>query len=416
MAKAKKNKMPKGKAAPRPQSSVAGVSFSGLDDPALKEYIRNGSIGGVMLGGSRAMSNSALFRCICLISQCVGMLPLNLQHADDDKAIASEHPVFHLLKRKPNGFQTAYTFKTLMQGWVLQHGNAYARVVRSNGRVVALIPVHPSMMRVEQNDDFSLKYTYTRKDGAPLEFGSTDILHLRDFSENGLTGISRVELARRALGISFDAEEAAARMFSDGVMAGGALSTPNRLSNEAYERLHHSMQERHAGAENAGKFLILEEGLKAEKWAQSASEAQHLQNRNHQIEEVARFFAVPRPLLMMDDTSWGSGIGELGIFFLKYGLLPWFTMWEQALSATLLNDKEQDTLMFKFNAGALLRGSLKDQAEFFAKALGSGGHGAWMTQNEVREVSDMPRAEDEAADSLRQALLGKQYTTQPVKE
>ena len=192
-------------------------------------------------------------------------------------------------------------------------------------------------------------------------------------------------------------------------MAGGYLATDKALSDKAYNQLQESLQKRYSGKANAGRFMILEEGLKAEKWGNTASDAQHIENRNHQIEEIARMFGVPRPLLMMDDTSWGSGISELGVFFLKYGLLPWFTMWEQALTRSLLNPAEQDRLIFKFNAGALLRGSLENQAEFFAKALGSGGHGAWMTQNEVREISDLPKSTDKSADTLRQAQQGKNY-------
>lgn len=405
MAKAqKKGKGRKG----RPHSDAGGLTFSGFDDPRLLEYIRSGSVPGVMVGEHRALNNSALFRCVALISQCIGMLPLNLMHAGDERRQADEHPVFRLLKRQPNNFQTAYQFKTLMQSWVLQRGNAYARIIRSGGRVISLVPMRPDRVEVKQREDWSVFYRYSREDGGFLELEAADVLHLLDFSEDGLTGVSRVELARRALGIAFDAEEAASRIFTDGVMAGGYLSTDKVLSDAAFSRLETSIRERYSGKKNAGRLMILEEGLKAEKWAATAADAQHVENRNHQIEEIARMFGVPRPLLMMDDTSWGSGISELGVFFLKYGLLPHFTMWEQALARSLLAGKEQDRLMFKFNAGALLRGSLKDQAEFFAKALGSGGHGAWMTQNEVRDVSDLPRAEGASADQLREPQQGKQ--------
>lgn len=406
---AKADKKSKGKKSRPRADTPGGLSFTGFDDPRLLEYLRSGSVPGVMVGERKVLCNSALFRCVALISQCIGMLPLSLMHAGDERRQAEEHPVFRLLKRQPNKFQTAYQFKTLMQSWVLQRGNAYARIIRSRGEVIGLVPMRPDRVEVKQREDWTVFYRYTREDGGVLELPADEVLHLLDFSEDGLTGVSRVELAKRALGIAFDAEEAAGRIFTDGVMAGGYLSTDKVLNDEAYARLQASMRDRYSGKENAGRFMILEEGLKAEKWAATAADAQHIENRNHQIEEIARMFGVPRPLLMMDDTSWGSGISELGVFFLKYGLLPHFTMWEQALARSLLKEPEQESLMFKFNAGALLRGSLKDQADFFAKALGSGGHGAWMTQNEVRDVSDLPRAEGEAADQLRKPQQGKQY-------
>lgn len=405
MAKEKKSKNKS-----RPRADSGGLVFEGLNDPALLEFIRSGQIGGgVGIDGRQALCNAALYRCITLISQSIGMLPLNVLHNDDGRETATEHPVWKLLKRQPNKFQTAYEFKSLLQSHVLQYGNAYARIIRSRGQVIQLVPIHPMAVQVKQRDDWSVHYVVTRKDGGLLDFEAEEILHLRDLTDDGLEGMSRVKLAKRALGIAFDAEDAASRIFSEGVMAGGYLATEKALSDKAYNQLQESLQKRYSGKENAGRFMILEEGLKAEKWGNTASDAQHIENRNHQIEEIARMFGVPRPLLMMDDTSWGSGISELGVFFLKYGLLPWFTMWEQALTRSLLNPAEQDRLIFKFNAGALLRGSLENQAEFFAKALGSGGHGAWMTQNEVREISDLPRSTDLSADTLRQAQQGKNY-------
>lgn len=394
----------------RPRADSGGLVFEGLNDPVLLEFIRSGQIGGgVGIDGRQALCNAALYRCITLISQSIGMLPLNVLHNDDGRDTATEHPVWKLLKRQPNKFQTAYEFKSLLQSHVLQYGNAYARIIRSRGQVIQLVPIHPMAVQVKQRDDWSVHYVVTRKDGGLLDFEAEEILHLRDLTDDGLEGMSRVKLAKRALGIAFDAEDAVSRIFSEGVMAGGYLATDKALSDKAYNQLQESLQKRYSGKANAGRFMILEEGLKAEKWGNTASDAQHIENRNHQIEEIARMFGVPRPLLMMDDTSWGSGISELGVFFLKYGLLPWFTMWEQALTRSLLTPSEQDRLIFKFNAGALLRGSLENQAEFFAKALGSGGHGAWMTQNEVREISDLPKSTDKSADTLRQAQQGKNY-------
>lgn len=401
---AKKKSKKDAKSARTVRADAGAITFSGLDDPRLLEVMRHGVDGLLRIDGNKALANMALYRCITIISQCIGMLPLNLMRNDESRAMQSGHEVSQLLKRKPNGWQTAYEFKTLLQGWVLQYGNGYARIVRNGHRILQLVPMHPERVTVEQKHDWSLGYKYTRPDGGVVELAARDVFHLRDFSDDGITGVSRIKLAKKALGIAFDSEEAASRVFKDGVMAGGAVSTPNALSDIAYGRIEESLQEKHAGASKAGKFLILEEGLKAEKWANTAVDAQLLENRNHQIEEIARLFGVPRPLLMMDDTSWGSGIGELGIFFVKYGLLPWFTLWEQSLQRCLLTDTEQDELMFKFNPGALLRGSLKDQADFFSKALGAGGTQPWMTQNEVRDVSDLPQSEEATADSLKNPM------------
>jgi HK97 family phage portal protein len=151
------------------------------------------------------------------------------------------------------------------------------------------------------------------------------------------------------------------------------------------------MKERES-AENAHRWLILEEGMDANPFSQTSKDSQHIETRQHQIEEIGRVFSVPLPHQMDDDTSWGSGIDVLGQFFVRYGLAPWFTAWEQAVRRDLLTDEEKDRYYAKFNDGALLRGSMKDQAEFFAKALGSGGHQPWMDVDEVRALQELGKA------------------------
>ncbi|MGK5049616.1 phage portal protein [Janthinobacterium sp. GB4P2] len=400
--------------APNVQAST-GHLFAGLDDPDLLAFMRTGgeTASGAYVNASKALQNMALLRCVTLISESIGMLPLNLVERGDEKKYATKHPLYRILKAKPNTWQTAYEFKSLMQLRVMMHGNAYARVIWSRGQVLRLIPMCPKRVTAELDDSWNMVYTYTRKDGGLITLPAAEVFHLRDLSEDGIVGLSRVRLAHEAIGIAQQAEKAAARLFKNGVMAGGALSAPSALSETAFGRLKDSINEK-TGAENAGKWMILEEGLKAEKWANTAADAQHIENRNHQIEEIARAMGVPRPLLMMDDTSWGSGIEQLTILFIQFALQHWFTIWEQAIERTLLSDGDSESIQAKFNEKALLRGTLKDQAEFFAKALGSGGHAPWMAQNEVRELLDMPRSNDKGADELR-APANQGKTNEPAK-
>jgi HK97 family phage portal protein len=206
---------------------------------------------------------------------------------------------------------------------------------------------------------------------------------------DGLRGISLLDVAAQAIGIAVQAEHAAGRLFKQGVMAGGALETAGSLSDTAYARLRESLEERYASAENAQKYMILEEGLKANALTSDPDKTQHLETRQRQSEELLRFTGVPRPLAMLDDTTWGTGTEVLGQFFVTYCLLGWFVAWEQAVERCMTGN-EPDTLYAKFNDGALLRGSLKDQADFFAKALGNTN--PWMTQNEVRGNFDLNRA------------------------
>jgi HK97 family phage portal protein len=395
----------------RPFDGPARV-FAALDNSAdLADYLRgitSETSSGVHVNPSSALSNMALLRCVSLIANSIGMLPLNILERGDEKQHAREHPLYRLLKIKPNDFQSAYKFKSTLMLQVLQRGNAYARVIRSTGRVIRLIPMTPGTVKPVLNESLTnLTYEVRRPNAEPITLQANEVLHLADLSEDGLIGMSRVEKARESLGLAQQAQIAAARTFRNGVMAGGALSYPGKLKKEQIENIQASLEHKYSGVENAHKWMVLEEGIKAEKWATTSADAQHLENRNHQIEEIARAFGVPRPLLMMDDTSWGSGIEQLGIYFVQYGLQHWFTMWEQAIETVLLTDAEREQYAIKFNERALLRGTLKDQAEFFTKALGSGGHSPWLSQNEVRELQDLPKSEDPSADQLESPITRK---------
>lgn len=400
-----------GEAGLRPNAQATGVEFSGFDDPAFLEFIRSGTLSGG--AGTRYLRNMATLRCVMLISNGLGMLPLNLYHAGEAKKLATEHMGYQLLKRRPNDWLTPMEFKSLMQLRALIFGNAYARVIWSMGRPISLIPMDPLSVEPKLNDRFQMVYEYTNDNGRRVTLPAREVFHLKDISVDGVKGISRLSLGSGALELAKLAELAAGRVFKTGVMAGGAIEVENSLSEPAYQRMKDSVNTGYSGAENAGKWFLLEEGAKANKFTTTAADAQQIENRKHQIEEVARLFGVPRPLLMMDDTSWGSGIEQLAIFYVQYTLAPWFVAWEQALARVLLPGAQIEDYQFKFNEGALLRGTLNDQANFFAKALGAGGQAPWMTQNEVREISDLPVSDDPMANQLRNQMTQKGNTNEP---
>lgn len=396
----------------RPQVHAEGdVVFYNLDDPGLLEILRGGQISaaGITVSVEKAMRNPAVFRSVSLISQSIGMLPLHLvQKGSKEKA--REHPLFKILHRRPNAWQTAYDFRTLMQHRALVKGNGYARIIRTRNfrtrdrEVIDLVPIDPDKVEPKQNADFSVSYIHRPVKGAQTTFDPGDIFHLRSMSVDGISGMSLVRQAADAIGLAIAADLALGRLYRNGSFVNGYLSHPSNLSPEAIERLRHYWDGRFSGAENSGRTPVFEEGLKYELLGATAKDSQSNETRGRQLEEIGRIFGVPRPLLMIDETSWGSGIDVLGQFFVQYALGPWFEAWQQAAVRSLLNDDEADRFEIKFNAGALLRGSIKDQAEYFAKALGAGGQQAWMVPNEVREILDMPAHID--GDRLGNPMIG----------
>ncbi len=364
-----------------------------VDGSRIIELMRASSLteSGANVTVATALKNTTVFRCVSLISYSIGMLPAHLYHAGEERRKATEHPLYDLLMYQPNDWQSAFDFKVLMQMRAMVDGDAFALIVRSMGRVIRLVPLPRGRISIRQKEDWSVEYHYQPPKGSKRIFQADEILHLRGLSDDGLRGMSLVRQAAEAIGLALQTEKAAARLFRNGMLAGGALQHKEKLSPEAYERLKTSMAERES-ADNAHKWLILEEDMTANPFSQTGKDNQHLETRQHQIEEIGRIFGVPRPLLMLDDTSWGSGVDVLGQFFVTYGLAPWFTAWEQAIRRSALTDQEKKQFYAKFNEGALLRGSMKDQAEFFAKALGSGGHQPWMDADEVRALQELGKA------------------------
>lgn len=389
-------------AAPARVNAMAGevAQFWDMKDPKLLEFMRGGLLteSGVTVTPKAALKNTTVIRCVSLISFAMGWLPLHLRDRETkEKAVG--HPLFRVLHRKPNAWQTPFEFRSLMQQRALgasgdgRCGDAYALIIRSRGHIVQLVPLPTERVRPKQRTDWSLEYHYQRPDGSSTVLAQSEVFHLRyGLSEDGISGLSLVKQAAEAIGLALQTEKAAARLFRNGMLVGGLMSVKDTLSDEAFARLKQQMDERE-GAEMAHKWIIGEEGLDAKPFSQTGRENQHIEQRKHQIEDIARAFGVPRPLLVVDDTSWGSGIDVLGQFFVRYALTPWFEAWEQAIERSLLSEADVDRYEAKFNEGALLRGSMKDQAEFFAKALGSGGHQPWMDYEEVRETMDLPEKE-----------------------
>lgn len=373
---------------------VHAYSVIDLHDPHLPDFLRGGrsTAAGKVVNERSALSNATFFRAVNLITGTIGMLPLNLHRTLSDGTIekATDHPVYALLRSKPNKYQTPHQFKSYMQGRALLEGNAYAYKVAGVRAPQALIPLDPRRVTVEQLDTFELQYRWQPKKGGERILSADQVMHLRaPWSSDGIRGDGLLRVAAEALGLAQVTDEAAARMFKNGAVVGGVLKHPKTLSVEAAGRLKQQFEQRHTGPENAGRWIVAEEGLDATPFNMTSKDAEGVAQRRYQAEEVSRFTGVPRPLLMFDETSWGSGIEQLGLFLVTYCLLPWFNAWEEVVGQSLLSERDQQNHYAKFNEAALLRGSLKDQAEFLSKALGGPGATGFIVPNEARGKMDM---------------------------
>lgn len=379
--------------APTHDRQFRALSSIDIADPALRAFMSGRpTASGKSVNEQSALANATFFRAVNLIASSVGMLPLNLMKQDGAGGAvkASEHAVHRLLRKQPNSWQTPLQFKAYMQGRAILHGNAYAYKVPGVQGVQALIPLDPCKVTAELSDDWRMTYKWERSKGGPRTLQQNEVFHLRaPWSSDGITGDALLKVAAEALGLAELTDEAAARLLRNGAYVGGVLKHPKTLSKDAIERLKEQFRERFEGAENAGRWMVAEEGLDPHPFGMSGKDAEGLAQRKHQAEEISRYTGVPRPLLMFDETSWGTGIEQLGLFLITYCLMPWFVAWEEVIAQSLLTERERETHYAKFNEAALLRGSLKDQAEFLAKALGGPGTTGFMVPNEAREKMDM---------------------------
>lgn len=342
------------------------------------------------------MNVAAAYRCTTIISGVVSWLPMDLIRRESEtvRKPAIGHPLRRVLTVRPNAWQTPKEFKQLMQTFVMFRGNAVALKVKSLGEVIALLPIHPDRVLIEQESNLQMKYTVTAADGSLKVYRSADVLHLRGLSLNGYAGVSVLSHMRESLAIALDGETAASTLMKNGSFIDTVIKHPEKMSPEAYNRLKESWEKRKTGVDNTGKTAILEEGASLDKVSMSANDLQFIQSRDFQRYDIAMFFGVPPHMIGATEktTSWGSGIEQQNIGFVTYTLNDWLVMWQEALKRDTINERDWETLDVRFFTQALLKGDSKAQWAAFTAGRQWGVYSA----NDVRAMLDMnPRTDPE---------------------
>ncbi len=374
---------PPGRAQPRADMG-GGVLIS---TPAELEAAMRGDIGaGGPVTPESALRVAAVYACVRLISGAVANLPLHIKRRVDERTRieAGDEPAAQVLRRKPNGWQTPATFRRMMQAHLLLRGNAYALIVRSRGRVIALVPMHPDRVQVRQLDDMSVVYEYTAANGRQVVLPKSEVFHLLGLTLDGVRGLSVIAFARESIGLSQAMEQHGVNIFRNGARVSSVLRHPAKLTAEAVAILKAGLESFRAGGEQEGKSLILEEGMEYEPIAMNSEDAQWIESRKLSQRDIAMFFGVP-PHMIGDTektTSWGSGIEQQSIGFISFTLEDHLTMWEQTVDLSLL-DANPD-LYARFNRAALVRGDIKARWEAYVRGM---QWGVW-SPNEVRGLED----------------------------
>ncbi|MEE8658862.1 Phage portal protein [Acetobacteraceae bacterium EV16G] len=368
--------------------SITGVS---LTDLRLGAFLAGGpSYTGQVVTVDAALQLDTVWACIRLISETIASMPLKLhaQQGDGQSILARDHPLYRVLARAPNADMTPIEFWSCMAACCLAWGNGFAQVMRrGDGQIVALNPLRPDRMSVQRNASTGgLTYIYSYQ-GQTLILGEDDIFHIKGFSFDGLMGISPITAGRQSIGAAIAAEESAGRMFRNGLLSQTYISAPAYLSSEQKEQAQKLLSD-YTGAINAGKTPLLEGGWKIESVGLNAEDMQLLQTRQLGVAMLCRWFGVQPVMIgaMEKSTAWGTGLEQMNLWFLQYGLMPWLQRIEQAVARCLLPPAERDHYFARFNVDALLRGDSTARATYMKTAVNNG----WMTANEARANDNLP--------------------------
>lgn len=363
-------------------------------------FYMGGSSAGKNVNERSAMQMTAVYSCVRILAEAVAGLPLHLYRYKEDggKERAIDNNLYHLLHDEPNKEMSSFIFRETLMTHLLLWGNAYAQIIRNGkGEVVALYPLMPNKMQVDRDENGELYYIYTRSsdeaktmEGVTVYLTPRDVLHIPGLGFDGLVGYSPIAMAKNAIGLAIATEEYGAKFFANGAAPSGVLEHPGTIKDPS--RLRENWNSTFGGSANSGKVAVLEEGMKYTPISISPEQAQFLETRKFQIDEIARIFRVPPHMVGDLEKSSFSNIEQQSLEFVKYTLDPWVIRWEQSLSRALLNEDEKRKYFFKFNLEGLLRGDYESRMSGYAVARQNG----WMSANDIRELENMDKipAED----------------------
>lgn len=340
---------------------------------------------------SDALKVAAVLACVRVISEGVAQVPFKLLRANGKNTLeARDHRLWGLLHRKPNEVTTSFAFRETLAVHAALTGNGFAFINRnSRGEVLELINLEPGAVTIKASDTLGVppEYVVSGRNGAPRTCSASEILHIKGPSWDGIAGMQVVRLAREAIGLAMATEESHSRLHSNGARPGGMLSVDGTLSDKQFGELNTWIETNYQGSDNAWKTMILDRAAKFVPMAMSGVDSQHLETRRFQLEEICRIFRVmPIMVCSQDKSSTYAGAEQNFLAHVVHTLGPWFERIEQAVDCQLLTDDERKAGYYcKLEEKGLLRGALKDTAEYLYKLAGIG----IMSRNEARELLDL---------------------------
>jgi len=355
---------------------------------------------GATVSWSSALDVTAVLACCRVIAEGVAQVPWRVyRDIGDDKQPARDHPLYPLLFRQPNKWQTSFEFRETILFHTILTGNAFVFEGRvgTNRELRELIPIEPGWVTVERDEKTArIRYKVRSPAGEAQEFPQEAIWHVKGPSWNSWLGLDITRLAREAIGLAMATESKQSEFTGKSNNTTGMLAVKEDLSPEKFQFLSKWLDLHAPGGERAGRDLVMDGSATYSRFGMTGVDAQMLETRKHQVEDIARAFRVmPIMIGQADKAATYASAEQMFIAHVVHTLSPWYERLQQSADVNLLTEDEwrRDGYSVRFDPNALMRGAAKDQAEYYAKALGAGGGPAWMTQNEIRRLSDMPPLE-----------------------
>lgn len=356
-----------------------------------------GSDAGKVITVPGALQLAAVWACVRLIAETIGSLPLSVYNIDSTgkKTLATDHPLFDLLRNTPNADMTAVEFWEMMAASICFWGNAYAVKNYIGKRLISLDPLRPEFVNIYRTAAGDIRYTFRRGEQV-ADYASDEIYHIKGFGVDGLVGLSPISMARQTIGRALSTDEASGKVFQSGLSASGFIKYANSfVTADQREQVRQQIQN-FTGSSNYGKVMVLENGMDYMPITINPQDAQMLQTRSFNVEEICRWFGVPPQLVGHVDkaSSWASSLENTTLGFLKFSLRPYLTRIEQSVRRSLFAPGDRNNFRTSFNLDALLRGDSAQRAALYASA----GQNGWMSRNEIRSLEFLPP--DKSGDAL----------------
>jgi HK97 family phage portal protein len=375
---------------------LVGESRAHPRDPVVATWFGTETSSGMVVNADTAMRAAAVHACVQYLARALGGMPLILYRRlpDGGKERDYDHPLARMLHDQPNGWQTAFDFRAMLQAHLCLRGNAYARIVPSNGNPFGeLVPMHPDRVRpLPARVRGRIAYEYLSPQGERQVLLQEEVLHLRGLSvaDDGHVGLSPLDCMRESIGLALAAEAHGARFYKNNARPGVVLKHPGRLSEAAATRLKAAWNDRFEGVHNAHKTAVIEEGMDVVTLGMTAEQAQFLETRKFQRSEIAAIFGVPPHKIGDLERATFSNIEHQAIEVVTDTIRPWAVAWEQAIARDLFTEDMRRTHMVAFNLDGLLRGDIASRYQAYA----TGRQWGWLSANDIREREDMNRIAD----------------------